>query len=138
MAVITNHFQVSTKGFTDIVDITQQVSSIIASSSLKDGQVLVFIGGSTAGITTIEYEPGLLKDLPDALERMAPSDVYYHHDETWGDGNGAAHTRSALIGSSITIPFCDGALMLGTWQQIVLLDFDNRPRNRNIIVQIIY
>ena len=138
MPLETRNFQVTTKGYTDIVDITQQVSSIVASLGIKEAQILVFIPGSTAAITTIEYEPGLLNDLPAALERIAPTDIYYKHDETWGDGNGMAHVRSSLIGCSITVPLCNGALMLGTWQQIVLIDFDTRARNRNVIVQVLY
>lgn len=136
MATITNNFHISTKGYTDVIDITQQVKSVVGSTGINDGQVLVFIGGSTAGITTIEFEPGLLQDLPEAFEKIAPSNIYYKHDETWGDGNGMAHVRSAILGCSITVPLAGGAMLLGTWQQIVLVDFDNRPRNRNIIVQI--
>ena len=135
MTIITKNFQISTKGYTDIIDITKHISSIVASENITNGFVLIFINGSTAGITTIEYEPGLLEDLPAAFERIAPSDIYYKHDETWGDGNGAAHVRSALLGCSQTIPIGNGALLLGTWQQIVLIDFDNRPRNRKVIVQ---
>ncbi|MEW5818611.1 MAG: secondary thiamine-phosphate synthase enzyme YjbQ [Cyanobacteriota bacterium] len=138
MTVVTKNFQILTKGYTDIVNITKHVSSIVASSNIKDGAVLVFIGGSTAGITTLEFEPGLLEDLPDAFERIAPSHINYKHDETWGDGNGMAHVRSALVGCSKMVPIVNGALMLGTWQQIVLIDFDNRPRNRNVVVQLHY
>ncbi|MGD9580558.1 MAG: YjbQ family protein, partial [Vampirovibrionia bacterium] len=98
MTIITKNFQIKTKGHTDIVDITKQVSSIVASANILDGSVLVFINGSTAGITTIEYEPGLLEDLPEAFERIAPSHIYYKHDETWGDGNGTAHVRAAILG----------------------------------------
>jgi secondary thiamine-phosphate synthase enzyme len=136
LTIVTHNFQISTKGFTDIVDITKHIVSIVTSTNIIDGQVLVFIGGSTAGITTIEYEPGLIQDLPALFERLIPSTHCYKHDETWGDGNGAAHIRSALLKSSITIPLWNGALALGTWQQIVLIDFDNRPRVRNVIVQI--
>ena len=96
----------------------------------------VFVSGSTAGVTTIEYEPGLLKDLPEALNRIAPENGSYHHDAAWGDGNGSAHVRAALIGGSFTVPFTGGELILGTWQQIVIMDFDNRPRSRRIVVQI--
>lgn len=138
MPIITKNFQVSTKGYTDIVDITKQVSSITAGTNVVDGSVLIFIGGSTAAITTIEYEPGLLKDLPEAFERLAPSNIPYYHDETWGDNNGPAHVRAAMVGCSITIPVSNSALLLGTWQQVVLIDFDNRPRNRNIFVQVHY
>jgi len=96
----------------------------------------VFVPGSTGGITTIEYEPGLKRDLPEALDKIAPMNKTYHHDATWGDGNGFAHVRAAFIGPSLTVPFSDGRLHLGTWQQIVLLDFDNRSRHRRIVVQI--
>ncbi len=97
----------------------------------------VFVSGSTAGITSIEYEPGLLKDLPEAFEKLAPTGVTYHHDEAWGDGNGYAHVRAAMLGSSFTVPFDNGKLLLGTWQQIVVIDFDNKPRRRNVVVQMI-
>ena len=99
--------------------------------------MLVFIGGSTAGITTIEYEPGLLQDLPEAFEKIAPTNKTYHHDQAWGDGNGMAHVRAAILGSSETIPISKGRLMTGTWQQVVLIDFDNRPRTRDVVVQLI-
>ena len=138
MTIITKNFQVKTKGYTDIIDITKYIQSIVDSTNIKEAQVLVFIGGSTASITSIEYEPGLLKDLPEALERISPSGIHYYHDETWGDGNGMAHVRASILGCSITIPLVNGTLMLGTWQQIILVDFDNRPRNRNIIVQVYY
>jgi secondary thiamine-phosphate synthase enzyme len=137
LTTVTKNFQVSTKGYCDIIDITRHVKSIVASTDVNDGQVLVFIGGSTAGITTIEYEPGLLEDLPAAFERIASSNIYYKHDETWGDGNGMAHVRAAILGCSLTVPLAGGIIMLGTWQQIVLIDFDNRSRNRNVIVQIV-
>jgi secondary thiamine-phosphate synthase enzyme len=104
---------------------------------MKNGIAVLFVPGSTAGLTTIEYEPGLLADLPEAFERVAPTDKSYHHDQRWGDGNGHAHIRAALIGPSLTVPFSDGRLLLGTWQQIVLLDFDNRPRQRKIAMQLL-
>ena len=135
MTIITEHIHFNTKGFTDIIDITPEVKSLLNKHDLKEGQVTVFVGGSTGGVTTIEYESGLLKDLSEALEKVAPTGKTYHHDRTWGDGNGYAHVRAALVGPSLTIPFADGNLLLGTWQQIVFLDFDNRPRSRDIIVQ---
>jgi secondary thiamine-phosphate synthase enzyme len=135
MQIITDHVDISTQGHTDIIDITSQVKEVLSKSRLKEGQLTVFVSGSTAAITTIEYEPGLLKDLPDALEKVAPEGMHYHHDATWGDGNGSAHVRAALIGGSFTIPFHKGRMLLGTWQQIVVMDFDNRPRNRKIVVQ---
>ncbi|MBL7191553.1 YjbQ family protein [bacterium] len=136
MPIITDFIPVSTKGFTDIIDITTKVSQLLRKHGLTQGQALIFAGGSTAGITTIEYEPGLLQDLPEAFDKIAPMDKSYHHDRTWHDGNGYAHVRAAMLGCSLIIPFKDGKLMLGTWQQIVLIDFDNRPRQRNIIVQL--
>ena len=137
MKIITDHLPVATKGHTHIIDITAKVAAIITRHGFSEGQVTVFNGGSTGGITTIEFEPGLLQDLPEAYEKLAPSDKSYHHDLTWGDGNGSAHVRAALQGPSLTIPFTDGKMLLGTWQQIVFIDFDNRSRSRNLTVQII-
>ncbi len=136
MKVVTHSFQLKTKGHTDIIDITPQVSQTLESSDLKNGTLTCFIGGSTAGITTIEYEGGLKRDLPELWEKLVPSNRTYHHDATWGDANGYAHLRSSLVGTSFTVPFVGGRMMLGTWQQIVLLDFDNRSRSREVIVQI--
>ncbi len=126
-------FRVRTRGHTDVVDITREVASAVRGS----GVATVFVSGSTAGITTIENEPGLLDDLKEALERMAPSGRRYHHSETAGDDNGASHVRAALLGPSLSVPFADGRLLLGTWQQIVLVDFDTRPRTRDITVQVV-
>jgi secondary thiamine-phosphate synthase enzyme len=137
MNVITKSLKIKTRGDTDILDITSEVQKIIRDSNLKEGQATVFVPGSTAGITTIEYEPGLLKDLPRAFERIAPENMEYAHHLTWGDHNGHAHIRAALLGASKTFPFSKGDLILGTWQQIVLIDFDERPRNREVVVQII-
>ena len=137
MQVITETISLSTRGNTDILDITPQVQEIIQAAKLKEGQITLFVSGSTAGLTTIEYEPGLMKDLPEAFERMAPTGRRYHHDATWGDGNGHAHVRASLLGPSLVVPFSRGKLLLGTWQQIVLVDFDNRPRRREIIAQLI-
>jgi secondary thiamine-phosphate synthase enzyme len=136
MKVITDFVETSTKGHTDIVDVTSQIREVLEGSGLREGQLTVFVSGSTAAVTTIEYEPGLLRDLPEALEKMAPTGKRYHHDATWGDGNGYAHVRSALVGASFTVPFKEGRLLLGTWQQIVLMDFDNRSRHRKIVVQL--
>ena len=135
MEIVTDTIQISSHGNTDIIDLTPQVSDLLRDAGLKEGNLTVFVSGSTAGITTIEYEPGLLKDLPEAFEKIAPTGVVYHHDATWGDGNGFSHVRAALLGASLTVPFKDGRMLLGTWQQIVVIDFDNRPRNRNIVVQ---
>jgi secondary thiamine-phosphate synthase enzyme len=136
MDIITESFSLSTKGNTDILDITQNVQQKINSSGFSEGNVLVFVGGSTAGITTIEFEPGLRKDYPAFFEKVIPSNISYMHDETWHDGNGHSHVRAALQGASLTIPFKNSILLLGTWQQIICIDFDNRPRKRNITVQI--
>lgn len=136
MKVITDFVETSTKGHTDIVDVTPQVREVLDGSGLREGQLTVFVSGSTAAVTTIEYEPGLLRDLPEALEKTAPTGKRYHHDATWGDGNGYAHVRAALVGASFTVPFKEGRLLLGTWQQIVLMDFDNRSRHRKIVVQL--
>ena len=137
MAVYTEHFLINTKGFTDIIEMTQKVKSAVYNHNIKNGNIVVALAGSTASITTVEYEPGLIKDLPDILDSIVPMDRTYHHDDTWHDGNGYAHIRAAIFGSSVSIPLVDGALLLGTWQQIVLVDFDNKPRSRNIYVQII-
>jgi len=136
MKIITDSIELSTKGHTEIIDITPQVDAVLKNSELSEGNLMVFVAGSTAGITSIEYEPGLLKDIPEAFEKFAPTGVTYHHDATWGDGNGYAHVRAAMLGPSFSVPFKDGHLILGTWQQIVLIDFDNRPRNRSLVVQL--
>jgi secondary thiamine-phosphate synthase enzyme len=137
MNIITRTTTVSTKGFTDTLNITEQLADILEESGFREGSLTVFCPGSTGGITTIEYEPGLLHDLPELLEELIPMKRSYHHDRTWGDANGYAHLRSALIKTSLTVPFTKGRLMLGTWQQVVFLDFDNRPRERELVVQLI-
>jgi secondary thiamine-phosphate synthase enzyme len=125
----------STTAGTDVIDITRPVAEKVAESGIAEGQALVFTPGSTAALTTIEYESGVVRDLIEAIERIAPKDMDYRHDERWGDGNGYAHVRSALLGPSLTVPITKGRLALGTWQQIVLIDFDNRPRKRQVVVQ---
>lgn len=135
--VKTGSFKVETAGFGDILDITGQVQMGLSESSLLEGNVTVFVSGSTAGITTIEYESGAVEDLKKAIERQAPVNIHYAHDARWGDGNGFSHVRAALMGASLTIPFLDGKIQLGTWQQIILCDFDNRARTRNILIQMI-
>lgn len=137
MEIITEHLSLSTKGNADIVDVTDRVVALVSKHKLTSGNVTIFVSGSTAGITTTEYEPGLRKDIPAAFERIAPSSARYHHDETWHDGNGHSHVRAALLGPSLTIPFVNGKLTLGTWQQIVVIDFDNRARTRELTIQII-
>ena len=137
MNVITKTTSIKTRGENDMIDITGQTAKAVEESKLKDGIVTVFVSGSTAAITTIEYEPGLTQDFPRMLSRIAPIDIEYEHDNTWHDGNGHSHVRASLIGPSLTIPFKDGDLILGTWQQIVLLETDTRHRERKIILQII-
>lgn len=128
-------FLVGTTERTDIIDITPMVEKETAASGVKEGFLNLFIPGSTAALTTIEYEDGVINDLKKAIERLAPEDIPYEHNKRWGDGNGYSHVRSALLGPSLHVPIADGRLVLGTWQQIVLLDFDNRPRERRIIAQ---
>ena len=135
MKVVTDYIPISTKGFTDIIDVTPEVDSAVKRSGINSGTVTVFISGSTAGITTIEYEPGLLQDIPEALDKIAPMNKRYFHDATWGDGNGFSHVRAALVGCSLTVPFNAGRVLLGTWQQIVVIDFDNRSRKREVVLQ---
>lgn len=130
-------FNISTKGFNDIIDITDKVFQIVKKSELKDGICLISCPGSTCGITTIEYEPQLLEDFKEFLEKIIPSDKEYHHDSVWGEKNGFSHLRSALIKPFLAIPIEEGKLVLGQWQNIVILDFDNRPRIREIVVKII-
>ncbi len=127
----------STKGLTDIVDITPEVIAVAERSGITDGLVTVFCPGSTGAVTTIEYESGMLRDLQKAIERLVPSNLPYDHDRRWGDGNGFSHVRAALMKPSLTIPILQGKLILGTWQQIVFIDFDNRRRKRKIIVQVV-
>lgn len=134
--VKTFSFSLKSKGNCDIVDITSKVQEIINKNNFTEGNALIFVPGSTAGITTIEYEPGLLKDYPEFFERIIPQNKNYYHDNTWHDGNGHSHIRASLQGASFTVPFKDNSLILGTWQQIIFVDFDNRSRNREIIVQL--
>ncbi|MFQ5691856.1 MAG: secondary thiamine-phosphate synthase enzyme YjbQ [Nitrospinota bacterium] len=136
MTARTFEFTLSTEGFGDTHDITGRVADCVAKSGLEAGTATVFIPGSTAGVTTIEFEPGVVADLREALERMAPRDAPYAHDARWGDGNGFSHVRAALLGASLSVPFSADGLLLGTWQQIVLLDFDNRPRRRRVVVHV--
>jgi secondary thiamine-phosphate synthase enzyme len=134
---ITNFYlSLKTSGNTDVIDITTQVLKKVTESGITEGQILLFVPGSTASITTIEYESGAVQDLKEAVERLAPEGIFYRHDARWGDGNGYAHVRAALLGPSLTVPLMDGHPVLGTWQQIVLVDFDNRPRDRKILVHI--
>jgi secondary thiamine-phosphate synthase enzyme len=136
MEIVTEHLTISTQGNSEVLDITEKVSTVLHRQKFKEGSAIVFVVGSTASVTTTEYEPGLKKDIPAMLERLAPSGMSYHHDTTWGDGNGHAHVRASFLGPSIVIPFSGGKMLLGTWQQIVLIDFDTRPRNRDIVIQL--
>lgn len=134
----TEQIKVRTKGNCDIINITDEVQQAISRSKINNGTVTVFNVGSTAGITTVEYEPGLVnRDLAEAFERIAPQSEYYEHEQTWHDDNGHAHVRASLLGPSLAVPFVDGRPMLGTWQQIILVDFDTRARTRTVICQII-
>lgn len=137
MGIKNSQFQVNTKGNTDIIDITQRVKNEVYKYNIKDGLVHIYVAGSTASITAIEHEPGLIKDFPAILDKIAPENGFYHHDDTWHDGNGHAHIRAAIIGNSFSVPLVDGALQLGTWQQIVLVDFDNKPRVRTVSIQVL-
>ena len=127
----------STKGLGDIIDITDRIDSVIRHSKIENGLVTVFCPGSTGAITAIEYESGVLRDLQKTIERIAPSNIPYEHDKRWGDGNGFSHVRAALMKPSLTIPLIEGKLTLGTWQQIIFIDFDNRSRERNILIHVI-
>jgi secondary thiamine-phosphate synthase enzyme len=138
MAVESSQFEVQTQGNNQVINITEQVSKCIAQGRLRSGTVTVFVIGSTAGISTTEYEPGLVnQDLKAAFEKIAPQDGRYLHEETWHDDNGHSHIRATLLGPSLTVPLIDGQMPLGTWQQIILIDFDTRPRQRRIVVQVV-
>lgn len=133
----SSFIDISTKGFSDVIDITPRIEAVFRESGIRDGLLTVFVVGSTASVTTIEFEGGVLEDLKQAVERLVPSNIQYQHDKQWGDGNGFSHIRAALMKPSLTIPAINGSLTLGTWQQAVLIDFDNRPRKRRLAVQIV-
>jgi secondary thiamine-phosphate synthase enzyme len=135
MPVINEKIAIHSDGMTDIIDLTEQVAEVVEQSTLHNGTLTLFVPGATAGLTTLEYEPGLIRDIPYYLEKIAPYGGKYHHHETWHDDNGAAHVRAALIGPSLVVPFVEKSLTLGTWQQIVLICFDTRPREREVILQ---
>ena len=137
MTVITMTIQVQSAGEGDLINLTEQTTKIVEQSKIVDGIATVFISGSTAAVTTIEYEPGLRSDFPKMLNRIVPRNIDYEHDKTWQDGNGHSHVRASLIGPSLTIPFKDGNLILGTWQQIVFFELDTRSRERTITIQMI-
>ena len=134
--VVTKEISLNTRGECDIIDITPDIEQEVAKAGMAKGVVTIFVAGSTAGLTTIEFESGVLTDLQGMWERIVPKDITYAHDRRWGDGNGYSHVRASLLGASLTVPFSNKRLMVGTWQQIVLVDFDNRPRSRQVILQI--
>ena len=136
MTIVTESTTIQTRGNCDIIDITSEVAEKVNESAISDGTVTLFITGSTAGITTIEYEPRLVTDFKNMWDRIIPQNLPYEHDKTWGDGNGHSHVRASMLGASLTIPFVNKRLTLGTWQQIVFIDFDNRPRSRKLMLQI--
>jgi secondary thiamine-phosphate synthase enzyme len=136
LALVTDSVAVSTRGDSHMIDLTARVQEVVRRHGFREGQALVFVSGSTAGLTTVEFEPGLQQDLPAAFERLAPRRMRYAHEETWHDDNGHAHVRASLLGPSLAVPFREGRLLLGTWQQIVLVDFDTRPRQREVVVQL--
>ena len=137
MKVFSTDISLSTKGFCDVHDITANVQAAVKKSAIREVLVTVCVIGSTAAVTTMEFEPNLVKDLQEAVERLVPAKQTYHHNQTWGDDNGFSHIRSSLVGTSLTVPVRDQKLVLGTWQQIVFVDFDNRPRQRQVAVQIL-
>ncbi|MGB7663517.1 MAG: secondary thiamine-phosphate synthase enzyme YjbQ [Nitrososphaeraceae archaeon] len=136
MQIVTRTIYIKSEGEGDMIDITPETSKILTQSKLKDGIITIFVSGSTAAVTTIEYEPGLRQDFPHMLSRLVPRNIEYHHENMWHDGNGHSHVKASLIGPSLTIPFKDSILMLGTWQQIVFLEMDIGKRERNLILQI--
>ena len=137
MVVYSAEINISTKGETDIIDITDKINDIIKKSKINNGIICIFVPGSTGSITTIEYEPGLKKDFPKALEKIAPKNIEYLHHNTWHDDNGRSHVKASLMGPSLTVPINNGKLIHGTWQQIVFIEFDTRPRQRDIITNLI-
>lgn len=136
MTVKNKTLNLRTQGRDHIIDITEKVAKIVSDSKIKNGTVTVFIHGSTASVTTVEYEPGLVKDIKEFDEKIIPSSEGYAHDATWGDANGYAHLRASLYGPSITVPVVSGSMTLGTWQQIIVIDHDNRARDRQVIIQV--
>lgn len=137
MKIINEKICLNTKGNPDLINITAEISGILESSGLKKGNIVVFVVGSTAAIMSFEYEPGLIRDVQELFEKFIPRTKGYNHDLTWGDANGFSHLRAGLQGPSLTIPFEDGKPLLGTWQQVVLAEFDNRPRQRQVIIQLL-
>ena len=137
MATALDTISVRTRAEDEILDITQEVQAAVSRSGISEGVACVFVAGSTAGLTTVEYEPGLVSDLHDAMDRLYPRDINYDHHRRWGDGNGHSHVRASMLGPSLTVPVVEGRLLLGTWQQIVFMEFDNKPRTREITVRVV-
>ena len=137
MSVKTTSIQIRSKAENDMIDLTKKISDFVVNSKIKNGIVTIFVSGSTGSVTTIEFEPGLIQDFPKMLGRIAPRDIDYGHERMWHDGNGHSHVKASLVGPSLTIPFSEGQLHLGTWQQIVFLELDTRSRTRNLVLQII-
>lgn len=137
MKISTIEISVASQGNTDMIDITERIDNLIKNEGYLEGTATVFVPGATGGVTTIEFEPGLREDFPKSFESFAPADATYQHDMTWHDGNGHSHVRASMLGPSLTIPFVDSHMILGTWQQVVLLDFDTKPRDRRMVVQLI-
>jgi secondary thiamine-phosphate synthase enzyme len=137
LTVCNGSISIKTAANDEIVDITSKVADIVYRSKVRNGLVCVFVVGSTAAVTTVEHEPGLVSDMRDAMERLYPKDVDYEHHQRWGDGNGHSHIRASFVGPSLTVPVVDGELQLGTWQQIVFMEFDNKPRSRELSVQVL-
>jgi secondary thiamine-phosphate synthase enzyme len=134
--VVTKNINMQSKGNGDIIDITPEVQQQLSETKISDGTVTLFISGSTAGLTTIEFEPGLIADFKEMWQRNVPQELNYEHNRAWGDGNGHSHVRASLLGASLVVPFSGGRLALGTWQQIVVVDFDNRARSRRVVIQV--
>ncbi len=137
MTVVSKSIQIRSKEENDIIDLTDQVSEFVRNSGIPNGMVTIFVSGSTGSITTIEFEPGLIKDFPEMLSRIAPKNLNYGHEQMWHDGNGHSHVKASLVGPSLTVPFTNGKMLLGTWQQIIFLELDTRARTRNLVLQII-
>lgn len=135
--VVTDYIDVVTGGFSDVIDISGPLTRVVRASGVRNGLVTIFCPGSTGAVTAIEFEEGVIEDLKTAIERLVPSDTWYGHDRRWGDGNGFSHVRAALMKPSLSVPLVGGGLVLGTWQQVVFVDFDNRTRTRRLVVQII-
>ena len=137
MSTKSGTVSLTTSAKDEVIEITAKVQDIVSKSGIDNGLACIFVAGSTAAVTTIEFEPGLVKDLSEAMDRLYPKGIDYDHHRRWGDGNGHSHVRASLVGPSLTVPIVDGRLILGTWQQIVFLEFDNKPRSREVTVQIV-